>query len=181
MPNKKVGFEQTPSNTSLGKAKTISKSPGYYPDDLRTRRRKLCFDAERGDPDAMRELLEVALRLCLEIDINTETSPALISFASLVNPIKYMLDDEAVMLAAFGTKREACRPKSKSTEQRQRRIAEDIGRNLAAGCTKTEAIGSAAEANGVSERTAQRAYENYKLMVGIVKRILEKQKKDSDE
>jgi hypothetical protein len=175
MPKKSLGSELSHPEAPLAEVKIRNLGPDV-PDGIRVRRRQLCMAAESGNVNSMREVLEVALRLSAEIDINTETSLDRIAFASLINPLKYLLSNETAMLAAFGYTREAHRPKSKRIEQRDLNIARDVGLNLAAGCAHTEAVGKAAEANGVSERTAQRAYERHRFVADIVK-IVEQRKK----
>lgn len=150
---------------------------GLGPDDpngISARWRALCLEAEGGNENAIKELFDIALRLSAEIDLDTEMSLDRIVLASLLTPIKYLWINEKARLASFGVTRDPNRPRSNRTEQRHIRIAEDIGSNLGAGYSLSEAIGKAADDNSVSERTAQRAYEEFRLIAHVIKAAVER-------
>ena len=150
---------------------------GLGPDDsngIRARWRALCLEAEGGNENAIKELFDIALRFSAEIDLDTETSLDRIVLASLITPIKYLWINEKARLASFGVTRDSNRPRSNRTEQRHIRIAEDIGSNLGAGYSFSEAIGKAADDNNVSEKTAQRAYKEFRLIAHVIKAAVER-------
>jgi hypothetical protein len=121
----------------------------------------LGVDAEQGDKEAQDELLKSTLRYSEEIDVETETAPNLIAFAFLRRPLRRLLANEKVKLAAWGVTRKRGRPESTETDGLYKQIAVEIGCSRAAGYTTAEAIDRAA---GVFRdvKTVERAYKKYK-------------------
>ncbi|SOD42604.1 hypothetical protein [Nitrosovibrio sp. Nv4] len=149
---------------------------------IRARVRQMKSDAEGGDADEMIALLKFAERLSEEIKIDTETRLVGIALASLISPIKHLLQNKKAMLAAFGIPRKKTgRRKSKETEEGNKDLAKQVDRYIVNDNTLTLKEAKDKVLTDIDEfvdiKTVERAYKKYGAMVAI-ERILDEKYRD---